>query len=468
MTRCHITTPHEPAIAAELAAGVAQIAAEFELPAGFPDEVLAAADEVAGRDPSATHVDRTDVEFRTLDPLGSTDLDQAFDIAVEGDDVVLSYAIADVGHFVDPGSVIEQEAWRRGSTVYLPGARVPLYPEVLSQGAASLLPDGPRPAVVFTVVVAADGAVSLRSVERAVIRSRAKLAYATVTAADLPAGFAELARRITAAEDARGAPRVDFPEQQLEFCDGNWELRFAPRLESETQNAGMSLATNLAVADLFVAHRTGIFRVMEAVNGDAVDRLRRTARGLGLVWPGEQSLATFERSVRPDDPRGAAFLLAVRRAGGRATYAPFAADVVPWHAAMAATYTHATAPLRRLVDRYVVDGALALANGDRLPTEVSAAIAGLTPVMDRADTLANRVDAAVRDMAEAVLLAGRIGESFDAVVIDENDRGVVVQIADPAVLARVSASNVDPGDPVRVKVLAADPTARRLDLQRVG
>lgn len=468
MPPCRIVQPHDPLAGAAIAAGIERIRAELDVPGPFPPEVLAAADEAARRDPSATHVDRTDVAFRTLDPASSTDLDQAFDITTDGDDVVLAYAIADVGHFVEPGGVIDQEAWRRGTTIYLPGARSPLYPEVLSQGAASLLPDGPRPAVVFTVVVAGDGTVTLRAVERAIIRSRAKLAYDTVTAADLPPAFAELARRIVAAEDARGAPRVVFPEQELEYCNGQWELRFARRLASEDQNAGMSLATNLAVAGLLATMHTGIFRVMDAAGHDAESRLRRTARGLGLHWPRNQTLAAFERSLRPDEPRGAAFLLAVRRAGGRATYAPYVEGVVPWHAAMAATYTHATAPLRRLVDRYVVDAALALGNGDALPGYVADAFERLPQVMDRADGLAGRVDAAVRDMAEAVLLAGRVGETFDAIIVDDGERGTVVQIAEPAVLAKVSAANVDPGDTVRVKVLAADPVARRVDLQRVG
>ena len=66
-------------------------------------------------------------------------------------DIVLHYAIADVGFFVDPDGVLDAERGERGGTVYLPDEKVPLYPSALSEGAASLLPDGPRPAVVFTV-----------------------------------------------------------------------------------------------------------------------------------------------------------------------------------------------------------------------------------------------------------------------------------------------------------------------------
>src|SRR6185503_17921969 len=116
-------------------------------------------------------------------------------------DLILKYALADVAAFVPPGGPVDAEAWARGETYYLPDGRIGLYPPVLSEGAASLLPDGPRPAIVFNVRVTPDGRSRLDGAERALIRSRAKLGYATVTDSDLPKGFHELARRVTAAED---------------------------------------------------------------------------------------------------------------------------------------------------------------------------------------------------------------------------------------------------------------------------
>ena len=191
-----------------LGRGLTAIRDQFQVPEYFPPAVLAAAEDAAKRAPTA-HVDRTATRFVTLDPASSTDLDQAFAIEAAGSDLLLHYAIADVAWFVDDGGAIDTEAWTRGETLYLPDGKAPLYPPVLSQGAASLLPDGPRPAVVFTVRVAPDGAVKLDGAERAIIRSAAKLAYETATDADLPAGFAELATRIQAAEDRarRGASR---------------------------------------------------------------------------------------------------------------------------------------------------------------------------------------------------------------------------------------------------------------------
>ncbi len=106
-------------------------------------------------------------------------------------------------------------------------------------------------------------AVKLDGVERAIIKSRAKLAYDSVQPSDVPAGFAEMARRITANEERRGASRVDPPEQEVEqLADGTFRLSFRPLLQSEQDNATLSLAANMAVADAMLAHKTGLFRVM--------------------------------------------------------------------------------------------------------------------------------------------------------------------------------------------------------------
>jgi exoribonuclease R len=381
---------------------------------------------------------------------------------------VLRYAIADVGFFVRPGDPLDREAWRRGVTVYLAVERAPLHPPSLCDGAASLLPDGPRPAVVFTVRVDPTGDARLDGIERALIRSRAKLDYESVRREDLPRELPEIARRVELAEQRREAPRVEFPDQALVRTDGGWELRFRPRDEVEDQNAAMSLATNLAVAAALHAAGTGLFRVMPEPDERSLRRLRATAVALGLTWPSGLPLAQFQRSLARHDPRASAFLLAVRRASGKATYAAHRDGVTPWHSAVAATYTHATAPLRRLADRYVIEAALAVANGQPVADHVQAAFERLPEVMERSENRADRVANAVIALAEAVWLSGRVGEVFDAVVVDEDDRGAVIQLADPAVLARVEAHRVDPGDELRVRLDAVDVETRQIDFSRVG
>lgn len=450
-----------------LAEGLATLRTQFQVPASFPAEVLAAAEAAAQRAPSE-HADWTARPFVTLDPAESTDLDQAFAIEPAGADWLLHYAIADVGWFVAPGDPLDAEAWVRGVTTYLPGGKAGLYPPVLAEGAASLLPDGPRPAVVFTVRVRPDGETALDGVTRAVIRSRAKLAYESVRDADMPPGFLEIAERIELAEARRGAARVDPPEQQVERgADGKFALRFRPLLPSETRNAALSLACNLAVAKLLLEHQTGLFRVMAGPDPRAEARLRQTARAFGLTWPEPAPLAQFEKLLDPADPRHAAFMLAVRRAGQGASYAPYAPGNPPWHAAIAAPYAHATAPLRRLADRYVIEAALALANGRPVPDAIAAAFPLLPAAMQRGDARAGQIERAVVDLAETAILAGREGELFDAVVTDLGEQGARIQLCDLPVVARTTAREVVPGDRVRVKLESADPATRRLAFQRV-
>jgi exoribonuclease R len=311
------------------------------------------------------------------------------------------------------------------------------------------------------VRVAPDGAARLDGAERAVIRNRAKLAYDNVRDSDLPPGFAELARRIQGAEAERGAARVNPPAQEIAAIgDGRYQLLFRPPLESEVRNAALSLAANLAVADLLQANRTGLFRVMAEPDERAVSRLRYTARGLGLHWPTAMSLAELERSLDPADPKQATFMLAIQRSSQGAGYFPYREGERPWHAAVAATYAHATAPLRRLADRYVVRAALALANGEAVPPAVTDAFEKLPAVMARADALGSQLQRAAVDLAEAVILRGREGETFPAVVTDVDRRGSRIQLCDLPVVARLGDSDIEAGEALDVILVEADPQLR--------
>ncbi|WP_275228458.1 RNB domain-containing ribonuclease [Novosphingobium album (ex Liu et al. 2023)] len=456
---------HDPQML--LAEGLTRIREEFAVPGGFPAPVQAAADAAAQRRPGA-HADRTALPFVTLDPAESTDLDQAFAIEAAGADWLLHYAIADVPWFVGDGDAIDAEAWARGTTSYLPDGKAGLYPASLSEGAASLLPDGDRPAIILTTRIDPAGEARLDGAERALIRSRAKLAYETVREADLPPGFADLAARIGRAEDRRGAARVDPPEQQLEpNGTGGFTLAFRPLLLSETRNAALSLAANLAVARTMLDAGTGLFRVMAAPDAAAEAGLRATAQAFGLRWPAEMPLAQFERRLDGTRPAEAAFMLAVRRAGRGATYRPYTPRELPWHAALAAPYAHATAPLRRLADRYVLRAVLAIANGQPVPQDVSATFERLPKVMARAANRDGQIERAVIDLAETAMLANFVGRDFAATITDVNQGQARIQLADLPIVATVPANHDVPGDTIRVRLASASPAQRRLEFERL-
>jgi exoribonuclease R len=450
-----------------LGEGLAAIRTQFQLPASFPPAVQAEADDVARRT-VPEGADRTALPFVTLDPAESRDLDQAFAIETTGSDLLLHYAIADVGRFVPDNGPMDVESWARGTSQYLPDGKVPLYPTILSEGVASLLPNEKKSAVVFTIRVDSAGEAKLDRVERARIRSRAKLAYETVKDSDLPTGFAELSARVEAAELARGAARVEPPEQEVIRVDGHYRLRLRPQSRAEEQNASLSLACNLAVADTLLKAHTGLFRTMPEPQEWAVRRLRHTARALAVDWPKQESLEQLERRLDPENHAEAALMLAIRRASPGAGYEPYREGVKPWHSAMAATYCHSTAPLRRLADRFVVEAALAVANGQPVPDLVTQAFEKLPRAMAKADGLAGQVGRAVIDLAEAVALTGHEGETFDAVVTDTDQRGARIQICSPAVVARIKHDGLIPGDELKVRLDAADPATRTVTFSSVG
>ena len=458
----------------QLADGLAAIVRQFQVPGDFPAAVLAEADAACARlvAPGPNRRDARDLALVTLDPAGATDLDQAFALSMDGDDVVLAYAIADVGFFVDPGSAIEAEAHKRGATIYLPSSKVTQYPPALSEDAGSLLPGKDRPSVLLTVAVAPDGTATLRRAEHALVRSRAQLAYETAGSAgnELPALLDELATRVWANEDARGANRIELPEQEVvndPNVAGSLALVCRARNRSEDQNSALSLAANLAVAKRMLDAHAGLFRVMPEPHPAALRMLHHSAEALGVNWPKQMSLHEVDRTLDPTDPRHAAFALAARRAGGGATYATFEPNVVPWHAAVAATYAHATAPLRRLADRYVLDLVCLLDSGGSPSPSDLANLAALPDIMERAETIQSHVDRAVLDMVEAVTLEHRIGEVFDAAVVDvERGRDAArIQLADPVVVASVKVTGATPGEHVRVKLVSADPAARQVHFE---
>jgi len=206
--------------------------------------------------------------------------------------------------------------------------------------------------------------------------------------------------------------------------------------------------------------------VMGEPDRRSLKRLRHSARALGIDWPKPMSLQQLEWSLDPTDPKHASFMLAIRRAGAPAGYMPYQEGIVPWHSAMAATYVHATAPLRRLADRYVVEATLAIANGNPVPETAIAAFPKLPPIMDRADARGNQIERAAIDLAETVVLHGREGKMFDAVVTDVDERGARIQLCKIPVVARVVANGVGTGDQIEVRLISADIDRRELRFER--
>ncbi|WP_017239016.1 RNB domain-containing ribonuclease [Streptomyces sp. SS] len=469
----HVTGAAE----APLRAALRALRTELAIPAAFPPAVLAEA-EAAAKNPRLPAYDATDIPFFTIDPPTSTDLDQAMHLARRADGGYrVHYAIADVAAFVAPGSAVDAEAHRRVLTLYFPDGKVPLHPAVLSEGAASLLPGEPRPALLWRIDLDAQGRRVATDVRRALVRSRAKLDYAGVqrriddgTAEEPVALLRDIGRLREALESERGGISLNVPEQEIVETGRTYSLAYRAPLPADAWNAQISLLTGMAAADLMTAAGTGILRTLPTAPDGAVARLRRSAQALGVDWPHHVSYADVVRSADPTDPRQAAFLQECTTLLRGAGYTVFTDGHVPTpavHAAVADEYTHCTAPLRRLVDRYAGELCVAAVAGNEPPEWVRSALPGLPDEMAAGSRRANTVERESVDIVEAALLRDRIGEVFDAYVIDVKEREPAVgtvHLEDPAVVARIAGgeSRLPLGEWLRVRLAEADPGSAKV------
>ena len=458
---------HLPAGAVDWAA----LRAELQVPLDFPPDVLAEAETAAGS-PRLPAEDLTDLPFLTIDPAGSLDLDQAMALERDGTGFTVHYAIADVAAFVTAGTALDAETHRRGETAYFPDLRVPLHPPVLSEGAASLLPDQVRPAVVWRLGLDARGELQSTDVRRARVRSQRRLDYVGVQRV-IDDGSADEGlmllkeigeRRLALARD-RDAVDLATPEQEVsDGPDGRPVLAYRAPVAAEAWNAQISLLTGIAAARLMLAGKVGLLRTLPPADPGAVASLRRSALALGLPWPEGTPYGDVISALDPARPAAAALLTLATRLLRGAAYTAFDGEVPaqPLHSAVAAPYAHCTAPLRRLADRYVNEACLALCAGEPVPAWARAALPALPAEMAAADKRAHEIDPAIVDLAEAVLLAPRVGETFQAVVVESGPKGGMVQLLEPAVRARCEGADLPLGTTIAVRLVEADVATRKV------
>ena len=530
MSRKRLSTYTAPP--AEVTRALDELRARYEVPTAFPPEALAEAEAAAtswAQDGPARLLadgarDARDLDLVTIDPPGSMDLDQAVLLerlparseaagASVGDapgsaaTYRVHYAIASLATFVTPGGALDAELGRRGETIYAPDAATPLHPEVLSHGAASLLEDVDRPACLWTIDLDARGEVVSARVERALVRSRARLTYGQVQAAidgegtlpssaptDLPGLLAEIGRLRLEREVARGGISMTTPEQVVEVTEAagsaedsesaeapgpsGYRLAYRVPVPAEQYNAQISLLTGMCAARIMVECGVGILRTLPPARPEDYARLRRVAAALGIDWPAARPYPELVRGLDHAVPAHAAFMdqaMSLFRGSG---YLAFGAGGVgvpaddeasdaeeAVHSAIAARYAHVTTPLRRLVDRYGEEVCVAACAQAPVPEWVLQALPDLPDVMEQTGKRARAIGRGALTALEALVLRGHEGEVFDGVITSERDgRGELV-LTEPAVVTEVrggsgqSGDRLPIGERVRVRLLSADPAA---------
>lgn len=490
----HRIAPNVDDSSDQLAAAFAALRTELELPGDYPvDAVREARDAVESlRLPDR---DLKHVPFLTIDPATSTDLDQALFIDRAGEGYKVLYAIADVPSFVAPGGALDAETRHRGQTFYAPDGRIPLHPEIISENAGSLLADQDCGAFVWDFDLDANAEVVSVSVARATVRSRAKLSYKGAqqqiddgSAPPVLQLLKEVGLKRVELERLRGGASLNMPEQEIvQATDGGgYRIVAAPSLPVEDWNAQISLMTGMAAARLMLDGKVGILRTMPAPDERSLQHFKRQTVALGKPWDGQVTYGEYLRTLDASDPKQLAILHSAGMLFRGAGYTPFDGEVPETviQAAIGAPYAHTTAPLRRLIDRFVLVICDALCNNREIPRWVREALPSLPEIMGASDQLAGRLERAALDTVEAALVANHVGQEFDAVVISgskpqngngnsNNGNGTgkgngnasgpsgIVQIAEPAVTARCDGE-LESGTKVRVRLVRAEIASREI------
>jgi len=350
---------------------------KFAVPYRFSDEAQQQAQalptQVEPRDRKG-RVDLRDIPLVTIDGEDARDFDDAvYCEPIERKGWRLIVAIADVSHYVEPGSALDREAQSRSTSVYFPRRVIPMLPEPLSVGLCSLNHDVERVALVCDLVIGPKGAIKAYQFYPALMRSHARLNYTEVwEALAVPGSSAQrqhhallpqlrnlhrLYEVLAGARAQRGALDLETVETQI-VCDPNGRIeRIVPRVRNDAHRLieECMLAANVCAADfLHRARHQGLYRVHEGPTPQKLEALRLSLRAFGLQLDGGSAPepAHYAKLVKAVRARPDAQLLQtmVLRSMQQAVYTPHNSG----HFGLAyEAYTHFTSPIRRYPDLLV-------------------------------------------------------------------------------------------------------------------
>jgi ribonuclease R len=419
--------------------------AKFGIRAGFPPAALAQAEAAPAAVAASEIGAREDLRGRlilTMDPEDARDHDDAIEAAeLPGGGFEIGVHIADVSHYVAPGSPIDEEAARRGTSAYFPERAVPMLPEALSSGICSLVPDVDRLVQSVSLRIGPDGLVQRARFSRSVIRSAARLSYED--GASLLGGaepgliggavrtMGRAAALLSRARAERGAVDLDLPEPLVTADpEGNLlDARYGERNDAHRLVEDFMLLANQAVAErLRTTGAPALHRVHEAPDETRIDQYEDLLAGFGerLRVPPEplRPIHCARLLARVEAWPEAAFLRRkLLRALKKAVYSPRPQG----HFALALPdYAHFTSPIRRYPD-LVVHRALAAADGASAGWERQAlpALAAACSENERRAEAAERTLVARRI---ARLLSSRLGDVFPARVAETGRFGLAIDL----------------------------------------
>ncbi len=427
---------------------------EHDLPTEFTQAALA---EAAAAGPAAAggREDLREIPLVTIDGADARDFDDAVWAEPDGDPNNpggwhLVVAIADVAHYVAPGSALDKAAYERGNSAYFPDRVVPMLPEALSNGWCSLKPDEERPCLAAHLWIDGDGRALRHRFLRGLMRSAARLTYGQAQAAwdgrpdEATAPLLEgvvrplfgAYRALARARQARGTLDLDLPERQVVLGpDGEVAaIRPSERYDSHRLIEEFMIAANVAAAaTLEDARQPCMYRIHEAPDPQKLEALRQVLDGLGLRLARGQVIKPRLFGHILDKVRGRPEAAMVNelilRSQSQAAYAP---DNVGHFGLALARYAHFTSPIRRyadlLVHRALIAG-LGLGGGG-LPPDAAAQFAEQARHISMTERRAQAAEREAVDRFTAAFLKARIGEVFTGRINGVTRFGLFVTLDD--------------------------------------
>lgn len=422
-------------------------------PEHFPAAVLEEAKTVANsfeqkiaRGEYADHrEDLTEKTIITIDPEKARDFDDAISLdEKEGGLYELGVHIADVSHFVEPGSALDREAFERATSVYLEGSVIPMLPEALSNGVCSLLPGEPRLTKSVFITYDQDANVINTRFAETIINSKARLTYEEAQAicdgvtqtpsaevSLLVSQMRDLAVKIEQRRLRTGMIQLDLPEIELIYGENSNVIDARPQRNeySHRMIEMFMVEANEAVCSTLDAGGIQFIRRSHPTpSEDGLLQLRSIARALGYIVPNRPTRPDIQHLLKQaeDKPESYALSLAVLKAQSQAQYSATASS----HYALASEhYCHFTSPIRRYPDLEVHRHFALYCQGKRDRTTKKGATL-LKQVAEHCTERERMAEAAERQLRQILILhflSHHIGETFDGIIVSIAEMGLFVQ-----------------------------------------